>query len=311
MKCNNCNAKNIKVYMKNSVNDMVRCEKCGLVFVKKMPSKKTISDYYQDEFYDKEKSERFGELFEMIVGLSRFFRARAIGKLCRKPGRMADVGFSRGTTMKMLRSKGWQTFGTQISLNSYNNAKKNNLNVFLGDLKSAKIPSRSVDLITFWHVLEHLRNPDSYLQEANRILSNNGKLVVEVPNIGSPVAKLFRKKWAGLDLPRHLYHFSSKSLKSIVKKNSFKIAGRKYFSFEQSIFSMLQSVLNLFNCKNNVFFDSIKKNKKVDLFSKVYNWILALIFIAPCAVLSWILGLFRLGDVMRFYCIKVKDESDR
>lgn len=311
MKCNNCKSDKIKKYRIHSGNTLLKCGACDLIFINKMPRKNTLLNYYGDTFYVKENSERFGRILEWILAQLRYLRIRSIRKFCKHSGKMVDVGFSRGTTMKLLKSGGWQTFGTQISINAYKNAKRKGLDVFLGELESAKIESSSIELVTFWHVLEHLRNPCTYLRETNRILNNNGKLIIEVPNIGSPIAQFFREKWLGLDLPRHLYHFSDRSLSSILKNNGFIIMKRDYFSFEQSIFSSLQSILNLFNTRNNVFFDTIKKNKKVNFFLKGYNWILAGIFILPSSVLAFSAGLLHAGDIMRYYCIKVKNVSDK
>lgn len=310
VKCKGCGSESFDNYLNCNQIDLQQCRRCKLIFISDIPSDSIITNYYQDAFYDKEKSKRFIKPFEVILALTRYFRVLAIQQFCKCPGKMIDVGFSRGITMRMLKSKGWQTFGTQISLNAYKNAKTSGLDVFLGDLKSARLAPESADLITFWHVIEHVKDPDNYFKEANRILKKNGKLIVEVPNIGSPLAKLFRKKWFALDLPRHLYHYSTKSLNFILEKNGFYVVKRIFFSLEQSIFTLLQSILNLFNYKNNVFFGILKKNRKMDFFSTTYNYFLLAIFLIPSIILSWLFGVFRFGDIMRFYCIKVEDVAN-
>jgi SAM-dependent methyltransferase len=241
--------------------------------------------------------------------LSRYLRVLAITCFCKKTGKMIDVGFSRGTTMKMLEARGWEVFGTQISPIAYKNARKKGLNVFLGEIKYAGIAPKSRDLVTFWHVLEHVKDPGEYIKETNRLLKDSGKLIIEIPNIASPIAKIFGKKWFGLDLPRHIYHFSPESLKHILIDNGFCIVKERYFSLDQSIFSLLQCILNLFNHRNNVLFSSIKKNAKIGFFPAFYNWLLAAIFLVPSLLIAPLMGFLRCGDIMRVYCIKVNDSN--
>lgn len=308
MKCNICDSERLRNYLNHKDINLLQCQQCKIIFIDKIPSDEIIRNYYQDEFYDKKKSERFKKLFEITLGMLRYIRVSAIQRFCKRPGKMVDVGFSRGVTMRILKSKGWQTFGTQVSLSSYEHAKKNGLNVFLGDVASAEISSHSIDLVTFWHVLEHLKYPDQYLKGTNRILKNNGRLIIEIPNIGSPIAKLFKEKWFALDLPRHIYHFSPYSLDFILRKNGFLVVKKTYFSLEQSIFSLLQSILNLFNSKNNLLFDSMKKKlNNLDFFLVVYNWLLAGIFLFPCILFSLLISFTSKGDIIRFYCVKTKE----
>lgn len=304
MECNSCNSHGFSIYLSHKGLNLMQCGHCGLVFIDKIPGDDNLKEYYQDKFYDKRKAERFIKPFEVGMRFLRRWRVWSIQGFCSGSGKVVDVGFSRGTTLQMLKDRGWEVLGTQISRNAYDNAKRSGLNVFLGELAGAGLVSKSVDLVTFWHVLEHLRDPAFYLKETARILKDGGKLIVEVPNAAGINARLFKEKWFGLDLPRHLYHFSPRALSILLKKSGFRIAKEEYFSFEQNPFSLLQSILNVFNRRHNILFESIKKNRRTGFFEKLYNWLLAGIFIFPSLLFSWLAGIFKKGDIMRFYCLK-------
>jgi len=100
---------------------------------------------------------------------------------------------------------------------------KHGLNIFNGELNDAKFPSNFFDVIVMNHVLEHLFNPKETLQEVSRILKPDGLLIIGIPNIDSYAARVFGKYWSAMEIPRHLYHFSVKTLKLLLSENNFEI----------------------------------------------------------------------------------------
>jgi SAM-dependent methyltransferase len=102
------------------------------------------------------------------------------------------------------------------------------LNVFTGTVEEAKFENDFFDVIILNNVLEHLFDPKTTLNEINRILKNNGTLVIGIPNANSFEAKIFKKYWSAWDLPRHLYHFTPNTIKSLLNKTGFQVLEIKF-----------------------------------------------------------------------------------
>ncbi len=307
--CNGCGCGRIKEYrfrLKDS--ELFQCQNCGLVFSNF--DKDIDEDYYdKNEFYDKE-GRRLKFFFEKLRSLLRYSRINTINSICKNTGKIIDIGFVDDHILDKLKSSGWETMGTQLSRNAIAKARQRGLNVYFGELKAAGIASESIDLITFWHVLEHIKDPGGCLKETNRLLKDNGHLIIEVPNVSSPIAQIFKAKWVGFFAQsRHLYYFSPRSLNFIHEKNGFSVIRKDFFNFEQSVFTLLQSFLNLLNPKDNLLFRSFIHSEEGKDFTFLlwYNYLLAAIFILPSLVISLLLGLLQCGDVMRFSCVKSAD----
>lgn len=160
--------------------------------------------------------------------------------------------------------------------------------------------------MTLWHVLEHLHKPDVYLKEIRSLLKKGGKLIIEVPNIASPVAKIFKENWFELDVPHHLYQFTLESLRLLLGKNGFRIEKASYFSLEQSTYSLIQSLLNSLSGRHNLLFERLKKEgEPTPLFASIFHGIIALILMPFAFIVSLSLGFMKKGDVVSIYCIKI------
>ena len=106
------------------------------------------------------------------------------------------------------------------------------LDVATGRFEDVDYPDSFFDVITMYHVLEHLYDPREALSKAYQLLRSEGLLVVAVPNFDSLQARLFRQRWYHLDAPRHLYHFTPRTLKMLLHKAGFKVLETRWFSIE-------------------------------------------------------------------------------
>jgi SAM-dependent methyltransferase len=127
-------------------------------------------------------------------------------------GRMLDVGCSTGARMTSLKSLGWEVSGIENSPEAAAAARREHKNVYVGDILDAPYPDGAFDLVTCFHVLEHVTDPKATMSRMVRWLAPEGTLVVEVPNGASAGAAWFGPHWFLLDLPRHLYHFDPRSI---------------------------------------------------------------------------------------------------
>ncbi len=124
-------------------------------------------------------------------------------------GSLLDVGCGTGEFLEEMRCAGWQVYGLERDAGASAWAREHlKLNVVTGSLQEWPLPVSSVEVITLWHVLEHLYHPREALAILYRHLAKNGVVIVAVPNIAGLEARIYRQNWIALDTPRHVNHFS-------------------------------------------------------------------------------------------------------
>lgn len=216
IKCNLCHSDDAKkLYTKNSF-DIVRCRKCGLVYVNPRPTLEDLRGFYNEKYAHIDPAKEwniFIQRFEKIIKMIGRFKSK---------GRLLDIGCSYGYFLKLAEKYGWESYGVEISdyVSRYCR-EKSGLNVFTGEVNEAHYPDQHFDVITIFHVLEHTLDPRNYLREINRILKKEGLFVVAVPNIGCLRAKLAKKNWALFMPVEHLYYFSAETLILLLNKTGF------------------------------------------------------------------------------------------
>ncbi len=317
--CNLCGQSNFSVYLSNFSEEkrrILKCENCGLLVTDPFPTEEELMCIYQDDFYGKEKSQRFGNFLEKLVYFFRLARAYKIKRLL-KPGTVLDVGCGRGITLSFLKKWGWDCTGTQLSKNAAEYARKAfGLKIYEGDLLEAKFDEEAFDLVILAHVLEHVPDPLAYLQEINRILTGKGVLILELPNAGNRMIDVFKERWFGWDLPRHLYHFTLETITRMLSQAGFKVIKKNKFSLEYAPYVLLQSSLNMIFKRRNLLFEIIKapEMRKLSNLQKsrliVHLSVAAFLFF-PALLFSIGESLLGSGDIMGFWIIKRSHLSKR
>jgi SAM-dependent methyltransferase len=203
--------------------ELVRCSRCGFVFLDPRPSRDEILRFYPPHFYRFLSPELENQSKELQ---SR--RARMISRIKGK-GRILDVGSCKGDFLYEMKTKGWETWGIEISSDGCSFAKERFglTNIINKDLNQTDLPENYFDVITLWHVIEHLHDPLATIAKISRVLKDDGLLVLECPNFDSLTRKLFNRYWFALDLPRHLYQFTPGSLQRLL--NSHGLVVKKYY----------------------------------------------------------------------------------
>jgi len=222
--------------------DLLECTDCGLVYIDPLIPESVIADYYPGDY----------AAYVAVEGVShplaRFLKALAILPYTLRfgqPGyfpppfgnaRMLDIGCGAGLFIREMSSLGWQGTGLDISAQAIEIAKRHNPEAkfivgFFGEIE----PDERFDLVTMHHILEHLHRPKKVIADCYRLLSPGGKFVVSVPNIASWEAKLFGRRWKGLDIPRHMVHFKEFVLLAMLEEAGFEIERKRTAMFASSI----------------------------------------------------------------------------
>jgi 2-polyprenyl-3-methyl-5-hydroxy-6-metoxy-1,4-benzoquinol methylase len=160
-----------------------------------------------------------------------------INSLQPSKGKILDIGAGTGDFLSVAKQNGWQTIGVEPSDKAKAIALKKEVS-FVED--TAELENHSFDVITMWHVLEHVPDLDKQIKELKRLLKPNGSLIVAVPNFKSFDAKYYGTFWAAYDVPIHFWHFSKKAIKSLFEKERMeleKVLPMKFDSFYVSLLS--------------------------------------------------------------------------
>jgi 2-polyprenyl-3-methyl-5-hydroxy-6-metoxy-1,4-benzoquinol methylase len=148
----------------------------------------------------------------------------------KESGRALDLGCGNGAYLLLLKKMGWDVIGVDMNDNVSREVKEAKIPVLTGELEELKLEENSFDLITLWHVLEHLHDPLKTLKLVHRLVKDDGILFVEVPNNTSALSRLFKSNWFAWDLPRHLCHFSPTSLSKMLNQAGFEITMIRHLS---------------------------------------------------------------------------------
>jgi len=254
---------NHKKHKEISCFDSIRlyeCEACGIVFSNKYWAEVDARRLYED-YYKNEIGGKFNFSIECIIRIFRFFRAFKIFTLSSSAKEILDIGSGRGFMLYFLKKyyKYNKCIGTQISKNALiYSREKLELEIYDKDLLDLSIEEESFDIITAFHVLEHVPKPEEYIEKTLKLLKSGGKVVIEVPNFNSWTRKLTNKYWLSLDLCYHIYFFTPETLLSLLKKHSFRVRTVHTFSLEYSTFISAQSIVSLITKTDHLFFNNLQ-----------------------------------------------------
>ncbi len=205
---------------------VVQCADCGLCFTNPRPSESSIGQFYPSAYrpHRTPKPER-SPLWQILKGGKSARRGKERQTLpWQGQGRLLDFGCGGGSYLERMHRQGWEVLGVDSSPAAVERVQSVlGLPALLGSLPHEHLRPQSFDVITMWHSLEHVHWPTEVLRAAYNLLVPGGTLVVAVPNIDSLAFRWFGSSWFGLDLPRHLTHFSPWTLHLILERAGFHV----------------------------------------------------------------------------------------
>ena len=225
----------------NASFNIVSCDSCGFHFTNPIPLESEIGEYYKSESYISHSSSNKG-LINKLYQLVRTITLKQKVKLVQQESKgkdLLDIGAGTGHFMNACKLAGINALGLEPDADARGFSEKN----FGLDMKSTdelhSLPENSRDVITMWHVLEHVYNLNTDFEKIRNILKPDGKLIIAVPNMSSYDAKHYKEFWAAYDLPIHLYHFQPKDINALAEKFNMKVEKVLPMKFDSFYVSML------------------------------------------------------------------------
>ena len=221
-----------------------QCADCSLRFTQDVPDESSIAPYYQSSEYISHSNTDKGlvnKLYQRVRKYTLQQKASLIIRNTSPKGNLLDIGAGIGAFPAEMKSKGWHITGIEPDEGARAQSKKLFGLHLLPTSSLYQLPPHSFDAITLWHVLEHVQSLHEYVKQLKSLLKANGKIFIAVPNYQSLDADTYRNNWAAYDVPRHLYHFTPKAMKTLMNKHGLKIIDKKPMWFDAFYISLLSS----------------------------------------------------------------------
>jgi 2-polyprenyl-3-methyl-5-hydroxy-6-metoxy-1,4-benzoquinol methylase len=219
------------------------CNNCTHGFTQLVPTQEQIGPYYKAEAYISHTDSQKGlinKLYHIVRKRTLLSKAGLVLKHTKKAtGSLLDIGCGTGAFLNTMQQKQWTIKGLEPDADTRERAKSR---YGISPSPSHELyaeKNQSYDAVTMWHVLEHVHELKQYFGKLHEVLSANGKLFIAVPNYTSFDASYYGAFWAAYDVPRHLYHFSPKSMEQLAKQFGFNLIAKKQMWFDSVYVSML------------------------------------------------------------------------
>lgn len=247
-KCPVCEQEKFKValecpdyFLSKEIFPVTECEHCGMLFTNPRPEPEKIGAYYKSEEYISHSNTRKGLISQIYHRVRRHNFKQKFKLISQesKGSNILDVGCATGGFLSFFKQKGWTVTGVEPDPEARNFAiQQEGLQVF-DEKELDHLPEKSFDVITLWHVLEHVPNPQQRLNQLKNLLKDDGLLVIAIPNPGCFDAQHYGTFWAGYDVPRHLLHFKQPVARKFFEKMQWRISGIYPMKFDSYYISLL------------------------------------------------------------------------
>lgn len=223
--------------------DVMSCEDCGFTFTQDVPVEAEIGRYYETPDYISHSDTKKGAMNAVYHQVRKYMlgkKARLVAKEShRKRGRLLDIGTGTGYFAATMEQRGWKVEAIEKNAQARVFAEEHFGLEVKGEEALQEFESGSFDVITLWHVMEHLEHLDETWECLRELLSDRGVLIVAVPNCSSYDAGKYGEYWAAYDVPRHLWHFTPVTIQQLASKHGFIMAACHPMPFDAFYVSML------------------------------------------------------------------------
>ncbi|WP_343486884.1 class I SAM-dependent methyltransferase [Allomuricauda sp. d1] len=203
------------------------------------PKPKNLEAYYESEAYisHTDSKQTFLEsLYQTVKKVNLNRKVKLAEGYCNGNRKLLDIGSGTGDFLAVANRKGWNVAGVEPNQKARQKSSSKGI-----DARSTldEIGDQKFQVITLWHVLEHLPDLETSITQINKLLHDNGTLIVAVPNYKSWDANYYKEHWAAYDVPRHLWHFSKTAIETIFSMQGFRLVKTKPMWFDAFYVSIL------------------------------------------------------------------------
>ena len=221
---------------------LIRNETFGFLETIPQPKENKLSEYYKSEDYISHtdaKRNLFESAYHVVRNISLKRKLRLINAFASEEKILLDVGCGTGDFLKIAQANTWQVSGIEPNEKARQIANSKTNNTVFEIEKLQEFEKHSFDVITLWHVLEHLPNLEDQLLVLKSLLKENGTLIIAVPNYKSFDANYYKNFWAAYDVPRHLWHFNQVSMQNLLASKNMNIKKTLPMKFDSYYVSLL------------------------------------------------------------------------
>ncbi|RIJ37634.1 class I SAM-dependent methyltransferase [Pontibacter oryzae] len=236
--------KNFLVVTDNAVSKesfvIVECENCSFKFTNPRPDAASIGQYYESEDYISHSNVKTGIInraYHVVRSITTKQKVELINRQALAKGSILDYGCGTGTFLAACKKDGWEVRGVEPNTKAREVATQETGEIIAASLED--IEGEKYEVITLWHVLEHIHTLNETIAQLLECLQDDGTLIVAVPNADSHDAQEYKENWAAYDVPRHLYHFTQNTMKRFLKKHKMVLEEVLPMKFDAYYVSML------------------------------------------------------------------------
>ncbi len=274
-----------------TVFELVRCKSCQLVSTRPLLSDYSLNPWYRSRYHGWWQSKNI----HPFGLLSRFFqwnRSKWVIQHVPK-GTLLDIGCGDGTFLTFMSKYGWNVLGIENpdQYNQITQTGATDTGILRYGSEKWDQTLAPLEVVTLWHVLEHVEDPSKTLHQAWNVLKPSGLLVLSIPNFKSLQSFLCKDKWFHLDVPRHRWHFTPETITQILHKSGFSQIRLSHFSSEYNPFGWWQSLLNLSRCTHNFAYNLLKR-KEMPTYKNIFQGVYDIMCLAVLGTLFIPIALF-------------------
>ncbi len=222
---------------------IIECTGCGFVFTQDVPDEKEIGRYYESPSYISHSNTDKGlvnKVYHQVRSIMLHNKVKLVGKLTLlKNGRILDYGAGTGYFARAMAKAGWDVTAIEKSSSARELALKEFGFEMLSEKSLPELEEKEFDVVTMWHVMEHIQDLDAMWEQLYRIIDDTGIAIIAVPNCQSYDAQYYKENWAAYDVPRHLWHFKASTIMRWGEKHGFILERQYTMPFDGFYISML------------------------------------------------------------------------
>ena len=263
----------------NEKFDLILDEKLNMLITSPQPKESELGKYYESQTYishtDANKS-LFDKVYQIVKNYTIKQKIKLINSFSTEKKTILDIGCGTGDFLEACKKHGWAITGIEPNESARDLAvNKSEIAIQRSIEEVIEKTSNQFDIITMWHVLEHVPNLEAYIHSIKKLLKPNGYLIIAVPNFNSYDAKYYGKFWAAYDVPRHLWHFSQQSIKLLFKNFGLELIKTLPMKFDAYYVSLLSEKYksgksNLVKAFYQGFISNVKAKQNSEYSSLIY-----------------------------------------